>query len=160
MSNVTNNKDEDWDYLSGVLAGSNSDEDLIDEAEVTEPTSKAPKTGLEAQIQNLTSPDAALTSISGMRPGKIHIHGKFTQASGKYIRTGLHITEAIITDDTGSARVVWFNQPYKARYIKRDIIYELRGTFGLYRSRFQINNAQIRLLSEGCAPFERQSPKK
>ena len=133
---------------------------MVDEEAQNDNKTAKPKSNIEAQIQNLTATDVSLTNISGLRPGKIHIHGQFNQVSAKYIRTGLHITEAIITDSTGSARVVWFNQPYKARYIKRDLTYELRGTFDLYRQRFQISNAQIRLLSEGCAPFTRQGAKK
>lgn len=159
MTNLPNAEDEDWNYLSNVLASNNGDEDLIDAPDSKERPRKVQNSGIEAQIQNLVDPDTPLATISGMRVGKVHVHGKFSQASGRYLRQGLHITEAVITDDTGSARVVWFNQPYKAQSIRRDTIYELRGNFALSRQRLQINNANIRPLSEGCAPFERKSIK-
>jgi len=156
---MPSNEDEDWDYLSGILEHSNDDEDLTAEAGNIGETSKIPGTSLEAHIQNLTSTAVPLTTISGMKPGKIHIHGNFTQVRGSYLRRGLHITEAIIEDETGRVRAVWFNQPYKARSIIRDMAYEVRGNYALYRQHFQVSNAKIRPLAEGCAPFEKQSTK-
>lgn len=154
---MASDKDDDWSYLSEILENSNNDDDLVDNNEQSQ---KTPKTALEAQIHNLTEPNTSLTAISQMKLGKVHIHAKFTRVTGRYIRTGLHITEAIASDDTGSVRVVWFNQPYKSSYIKSDIVYELRGTYNFYRARFQINNAQIRPLSEGCEPFTKEKIKK
>lgn len=155
MIDTPNNSDAEWDYLSGVLNNSNKDDDLAGTDDRNQQISKKPKTQLESQIQNLISPNVLLTSISEIRPGKIHIHGRFNQVSGRYIRRDMHITDAVFTDSTGSVRVVWFNQPYKATSIKHGVEYELRGNFNLYRGRFQVSNAKIRPLLEGCKPFER-----
>lgn len=154
MNDMPKDSDTEWDYLSGVLQSSNNDDDLMGDNAIHQ-DSDTPKTQIESQIQNLVSPNVELTSISGLRPGKVHIHGQFSQASGRYVRRGMHVTDAILTDSTGSVRVVWFNQPYKASAIKRGIDYELRGNFNLSRGRFQISNAKIRLLADGCRPFER-----
>jgi RecG-like helicase len=154
MSDEPIDSDVEWEYLSNVIQGSNNDDDLIDDEEVKD-TPKAPKTHLEAQIQNLASPNVSLSKISNLRPGKVHLHGQFSQVMGRYLRAGLHLTEAIFSDSTGSVRVVWFNQPYKAAAIKHGAEYELRGNYNLYRGRFQISNSKIRPLSQGCKPFER-----
>lgn len=159
MSNTSNRDDEDWNYLANVLDVSNNDEDLIDRPDDKLQEHAEPQTQLEAQIKNLVSPNAELSSISGLRPGKVHLHGQFSQATGRYVRRGMHVTEAVFTDNTGSVRVVWFNQPYKAASLRKSVDYELRGSFALNRGRFQVNNANIRLLSEGCAPFERGAKK-
>lgn len=159
MTDMPLNQDSEWDYLSGVLDSSNNDEDLID---TDIPTSHAekPKSIVEAQIKNLVSPNPELTTVSGLRPGKAHLHGQFRQASGRYVRQGMHVTEAIFSDGTGSVRVVWFNQPYRATYLRQGIDYELRGTFTLSRGRFQINSANVRPLAEGCKPFDKKDVKK
>src|SRR4051812_8040196 len=55
-----------------------------------------------------------LTPIKNLRPGKVSIEAVIKQASGRYVRRGMHITEAVASDDSGSVRLVWFNQPYRA----------------------------------------------
>jgi hypothetical protein len=159
MTNTPLNQDSEWDYLSDVLDSSNDDEDLI-ESDVPAPHAKKPKSIIEAQIKNLVSPNPELSTVSGLRPGKAHLHGQFRQASGRYVKQGMHVTEAIFSDSTGSVRVVWFNQPYRATYLRQGVDYELRGTFALSRGRFQINSANVRPLEEGCRPFDKKDPKK
>lgn len=159
MTDSSDNTD-DWEYLSGVLGRSNNDEDLLDEAAASDHSSANPKSPLESQIQRLTTGDAPFTTIRESRIGKVHLHGQFRQIAGRYTRQGMHVTEGLFSDDTGSVRVVWFNQPFKAAAIKRDVTYELRGTLSLRNLRLQVSNANIRLLSEGCAPFAKRGAKK
>lgn len=154
MDDKVNDADGSWEYLSNVLRDSNSDDDLIAE-EGQDNSKSAPRTNLEAQIQHIAEPDAELSDIKDLRPGRVHIHGQFTSVTGRYLRMGLHITEAIITDGTGSVRIVWWNQPYRGASLKRDLDYEIRGSYALKRSRFQISNSKIRPLAQGCKPFER-----
>ena len=160
MSNSPKNSDDDWTYLSGVLDSSNNDDDLVEAPTPETTASSQPQTPLEAQIHNLVAPNPELTNIVGLRPGKVHLHGQFRQASGRYVRQGMHVTEAIFTDSSGSVRVVWFNQPYKAASLRRETDYELRGTYSLNRGRFQISNAKVRPLAEGCKPFDNKESKK
>jgi len=155
MDDKVSDADKNWEYLSYVLANSNADDDLLEEDTEKNLGKSQPRTPVEKEIQGLASPNPERINIASLRPGKVHIHGYFTQASGRYLRRGLHITNAVISDGTGSARVIWFNQPYKAIGISKDQEYELRGTFNLQHGRFQISNSKIRLLSEGCRPFER-----
>jgi ATP-dependent DNA helicase RecG len=70
------------------------------------------------------------------------------QTKGRYVRRGLHITEAVASDDSGSVRVIWFNQPYRAAAIKHDTEYYISGEFGLSHQRLSIMNPAMELVSD------------
>ena len=54
--------------------------------------------------------------IRQMRPGNVTFRGQIERVAGRYARTRkLHITEAIISDGTGTIKAVWFNQQYLAK---------------------------------------------
>ena len=53
--------------------------------------------------------------IKEIKPGQVTLEAKISQVAGRYVRRGLHITEAIATDDAGNVRLIWFNQP-RQRY--------------------------------------------
>lgn len=89
-----------------------------------------------------------LTKISDINPGPISIKAKIMQVNGRYVRRGMHITEALATDGTASARLVWFNQPYRAKAIKSNQYYFISGNYELSRSRFAIMNPSAELASD------------
>jgi ATP-dependent DNA helicase RecG len=47
-----------------------------------------------------------ITSIDKLKPGTVTIQAEIKQAKGRYARRGLHITEAVASDTTGSVRLV------------------------------------------------------
>src|SRR5258705_4400497 len=61
-----------------------------------------------------------VVKIKQLRPGIVSIRATVKQATGRYVRRGMHITEAVASDDSGSVRLVWFNQPYRAAGLKKD----------------------------------------
>ncbi len=83
--------------------------------------------------------------ISRIEPGNVTIEAQIKQVSGRYVRRGLHITEAVVSDNTGSIRLVWFNQPYRAGAIKAEQSYFISGDFGLRRQRLTIQNPSMEL---------------
>lgn len=83
-----------------------------------------------------------------LTPGLVTIKAKITQISGKYVRRGLHITEAIAIDDYGSVRLVWFNQPYRASGTKINQKYFISGNFELSYKRFVILNPSTELVND------------
>jgi ATP-dependent DNA helicase RecG len=92
---------------------------------------------------------SALTPIKDLQhQGPVTIEAKITSIKGRYVRRGMHITEAIATDDTGSTRLVWFNQPYRESGMKRDQPYFISGNFELSHQRFAIQNPSTELASE------------
>jgi len=82
------------------------------------------------------------------RPGAVTVAAKITQISGRYVRRGLHITEAVAADDSGSVRIVWFNQPYRAAAMKKGVDYFISGNFELSHQHFAIMNPSAELASE------------
>lgn len=91
---------------------------------------------------------SVVVPISKVRPGPVTIRATIRQVAGRYARRGLHITEAIAADATGSVRLVWFNQPYRAAALKTGHEYFISGTFELSYQRFAIMTPALELVSE------------
>jgi ATP-dependent DNA helicase RecG len=89
-----------------------------------------------------------VTPIKGMHPGMVTIEAEIKQALGRYVRRGMHITEAVASDDTDSVRLVWFNQPYRAAALKPGQKYFISGNYELSRQRFAIMNPSAELVSD------------
>lgn len=88
-----------------------------------------------------------ITPITKTRPGLVTIQAEIKQAKGRYVRRGMHVTEAVASDDTGSMRLVWFNQPYRETALKAGQQYFITGKLELRRQRFAITNPGIELVS-------------
>lgn len=86
--------------------------------------------------------------VNQLRPGAVTIRATIKQATGRYVRRGMHITEAVAADATGSVRLLWFNQPYRAASLKHGQEYFISGTFELSHQRFAIMSPSIELVSE------------
>ncbi|CAN5658209.1 ATP-dependent DNA helicase RecG [soil metagenome] len=86
-------------------------------------------------------------NIQNIKPGAVTIKAVIKQSSGRYVRRGLHITEAVASDKSGSVRLVWFNQPYRAASLKKGTEYYISGDFQLSRQRLSILNPSIELVS-------------
>jgi ATP-dependent DNA helicase RecG len=91
---------------------------------------------------------SVVTTISQLRPGPVTIEAVIKQAKGRYVRRGLHVTEAIASDETGSVRLVWFNQPYRADALKAGRQYYISGQYELSHQRFAIMNASVEMVSD------------
>jgi len=91
---------------------------------------------------------SAVTSIHDLHPGLVTVKATVKQATGRYVRRGMHITEAILSDDTGSLRAIWFNQPYRANGLKSGAEYYFSGTFELSHQRMQLTSPSAELVSD------------
>lgn len=89
-----------------------------------------------------------VSPIKRIKPGSVTIKAVVGQVTGRYVRRGIHITEAVASDETGSVRLVWFNQPYRAGAIKPDTEYYISGDFGLRSSRLNIMSPSMELVSD------------
>lgn len=89
-----------------------------------------------------------VTTIRDVRPGQVTIKATIKQAKGRYVRRGMHITEAAASDDTGSIRIVWFNQPYREAGLKHDQEYFISGNFELSHQHLSIMNPSTELVSD------------
>ena len=88
-----------------------------------------------------------VTQIDHLEPGMATIQAEITSAKGRYVRRGMHITEAIAEDATGSVRLVWFNQPYRANALKTGEVYFISGNYELSNRRFAMMSPSVELVS-------------
>lgn len=91
---------------------------------------------------------SAVMQVADLHPGAVTIAATIDSATGRYVRRGMHITEAVAHDDTGSVRMVWFNQPYRAAAIKAGQKYFISGNYELKQQRFSIQNPSTELASD------------
>ncbi len=91
---------------------------------------------------------SAVTTIRDTQPGAITIKATVKQATGRYVRRGMHITEAVVSDETDSMRIIWFNQPYRAQGLKSRAEYYFSGNFELSHQRMQLMNPSAELVSD------------
>lgn len=89
-----------------------------------------------------------VTDIVRIKPGMVTIKAVIKQATGKYVRRGMHITEAVASDATGSVRLVWFNQPYRANGLLPGKEYYIRGNFELRYRHLSIQSPSVELVSD------------
>lgn len=88
-----------------------------------------------------------VTPIRDMSPGPVTIQAVIKQVKGRYVRRGMHVTEAVASDETGSVKLVWFNQPYRESGTKKDQDYFISGEFALKAGRFSITSPSMELVS-------------
>lgn len=91
---------------------------------------------------------STLSTIADMQPGPVTIQATIESATGRYVRRGMHITEAVASDGSDKVRLVWFNQPYRAAAIKAGQHYFIAGTYELRNRRFGITSPSIELVSD------------
>jgi ATP-dependent DNA helicase RecG len=81
-----------------------------------------------------------VVSIAQLKPGKVTVKGMVESVTGRHIRRGLHVTEAVIADGTAKTRAVWFNQSYRAAQLSKGEEYYFSGTYDLQRNRYVLQN--------------------
>src|SRR5205823_5295649 len=89
-----------------------------------------------------------ITPIKDIRPGLVTLEAHISSANGRYVRRGMHVTEALASDGTGSVRLVWFNQPYRAAGIRAGQRYFITGEYSLRRGSFSIISPSCELASD------------
>ncbi len=89
-----------------------------------------------------------VTAVRELHPGAVSVRARLLQASGRYARRGLHITEAVFEDATSSVRCVWFNQPYRAKALKQGEEYYISGQYERSYQRMQIMNPSAELVKD------------
>lgn len=85
-----------------------------------------------------------VSKIADITPGNVVVAGKISQVSARYVRRGLHVTQAVLSDDSGKVALTWFNQPYRANHLKASGEWTVAGEFALSQRRYQILNPSVR----------------
>lgn len=86
--------------------------------------------------------------IKSLQPGTVTIRAQIKDIKGRYVRRGMHITEAVASDETGSVRLTWFNQPYRQTQTKKGTDYFIIGPFEMSHQRLAIMNPSLELVSD------------
>jgi len=86
-------------------------------------------------------------SVRGIKPGFVTLKVTFSSINKRYSKKGFHITEALASDSTGSIRVMWFNQPYRASSLKIGEQYYVSGEFAQNYRYNVISNPACELVS-------------
>lgn len=100
---------------------------------------------LPRDYENFEAP----VSISEIHPGKVVIRGKIDKITTRRARKrNLSITEGVISDNTGSIKVIWFNQSYRVRQFSPDKEYYFTGSYELKNGRFSLMSPSAALVSD------------
>jgi ATP-dependent DNA helicase RecG len=91
---------------------------------------------------------SVIVPVAQLRPGHVTIQAELASIVGRYVRRGLHITEAVASDASGSIKIVWFNQPFRATTMKKGEQYYFSGEFGLSRQRLTLSSPVSEKVSE------------
>ncbi len=89
-----------------------------------------------------------ITKTSDVEPGAVTVRGVLENITGRYVRRGMHITEAVFRDESGTIRAVWFNQPYRANGMKVGQEYFVSGDYNLSQQRFQMTSPSAELVKD------------
>lgn len=88
-----------------------------------------------------------VSTIMDLSPGPITLKVQVKSVTGRYVRRGLHITEGLVSDDTGSIKLTWFNQPYRVKALKKKVWYFVSGEYAFQKDRYSITNPSMELAS-------------
>ena len=86
-----------------------------------------------------------LSKLNTIKPGKIAVNCKVLSIAVRrsHRNKRLTITEAILSDETGSIKAIWFNQPYIVNTLKKDQSYLFLGNFEFKNNYLSLNNPVI-----------------
>lgn len=69
------------------------------------------------------------------------VQGKITEIESSHTwKKWMDLTEAVVQDNSGEIKVIWFNQPYLAKTLKEDDFVCLAGKIGFYNKGLYLNN--------------------
>lgn len=89
-----------------------------------------------------------VVSITELRPGKVTVKVRCETVQTKFVRRGMRVTTAVLTDQTGKVQAVWFNQPYREKQLSGAGEFYVSGEFGLQRGRYQLTSPSVELVKD------------
>ncbi|MEK7109944.1 MAG: DEAD/DEAH box helicase, partial [Patescibacteria group bacterium] len=75
------------------------------------------------------------------------ITGKIVEAKNQYTRSRITIQKAVITDDTGTVEINWFNQPYLIRVLKIGENISVAGLVKKFGSKISIEPKEYEIIN-------------
>ena len=87
---------------------------------------------------------AMVSKINEVVPGNVQVVAEVKSILSHYAkRRYMTVTEAVISDETGAIRVVWFNQAYRAKQLVKGKKYIFIGKYELSRGRYQLMSPRV-----------------
>lgn len=88
-------------------------------------------------------------SIADIQPGKVVVKGKVKNLTSRRARRrNLSIVEGEIVDQTGSLKVIWFNQRYRIKQFDPNKEYFFSGEYGFKNGRYSLISPSAALVSD------------
>lgn len=81
--------------------------------------------------------------IKDIKPGAVTVQAQIESINTRRVRRGMHITEAVIRDESSAIRVIWFNQPYREKYFKGGKDYYFSGLYDFSFNRYILQNPTV-----------------
>ena len=85
--------------------------------------------------------------ISDLRPGQVTIKAKVDDVRNSR-RGRLTITEAVLRDDSGAIRAIWFNQPYRAKQLDNHRDFYFSGKMEFSHGHYQLSSPSVTLAGD------------
>jgi ATP-dependent DNA helicase RecG len=129
-----------------------------------ETTKKLAKLGVETIYDLLTfwprryDDYSEVLPIKDIEPGAVTVKAMIESIKTKRVRRGMHLTEAVIRDESSAIRVVWFNQPYREKYFKAGKEYYFSGLYDFSFNRYVLQNPTVEEAKEFTANTARIVP--
>lgn len=96
--------------------------------------------------------------IKDIEPGAVSVKARIESIKTRRVRRGMHLTEAVIRDETSAIRVIWFNQPYREKYFKPGQEYYFSGLYDFSFNRYILQNPTVEEAKEFTANTARIVP--
>ncbi len=86
--------------------------------------------------------------ITDLRPGQVTIKARVEDARTSRKGRNLTLTEAVLRDESGSIRAIWFNQPYRAKQLDDHRDFYFAGKMEFSYGQYQLSNPSVTLAKD------------
>ena len=114
-----------------------------------ETAKKLKKLGIETVFDLLTfwprryDDYSEVLPIASIKPGTVTVKARVESLKTKRVRRGMHLTEAVLRDETSAIRAIWFNQPYREKYFKQEKEYYFSGLYDFSYNRYILQSPAV-----------------
>src|SRR3990167_5031866 len=95
-----------------------------------------------------------VSKIADIQPGEIvTIKGAVTEIKNEYTRKWKNLQKAKVADETGEIDIIWFNQPFIPKILKKGDAVSLAGKVDWFKNRAMLQSPQYEVLFKGSDPI-------
>ncbi len=90
-----------------------------------------------------------VSEIGQVQPGEtVTVRGKVEEIKNQYTRRYKTLQRATVKDQTGTINVLWFNQPFLTKAIRKGDLLSLSGKVGLERNKLELQSPDYEVVFE------------